>query len=345
MYIIIKQDANNKNVYTKLSTKVVSMSSGDDITTKLQRNEYFYSTMPSTLKKKSFILRKAEKSNTQMDIEYFNSNPNSKITLNNYADTIDYEKNTTTIEKETYANGRYLISVRMQASQTDTIVLTIFNTVNNLRYLEETKESVYMIKYKTSTGVIKHFTLHDTIEITKNTKEFKGTINSTMEITSEEKEIVHSNTLYTINIYPLEENKNVDYYNKLILADTPINTLMIKGNDSAKITFTVPTDVSLDKEYIVVVQANVFDGDNSEHLLYMPVKTAKGKDPDPVEPVTPKQTDWKKIIIIIGCICLGTLLIIGMLCLYRWCKKNSKKGNLEKDYKKIQELNNAELTY
>ena len=254
------------------------------------------------------------------------------ITIN-YKNATDLNKNATftTI----YKNGKFLYTIDVNGTTTKELLFTIFNKKTNLRSENDTVDPEYIIQYKTSQNPILHYSLEGNLTLTKTNKILKGQFNSVKD----GKNAIHANTLYTISLfaYNKEKDKDITKYNKLQLTEIPIKTSLVKGTDAAITNFEIG-DLDTNSEFIVTVQANAMKGEASELLVYPPGTTITT-----IVPENKKNNTWKYVIIG-DSIVLVALLLAGLF-LWKKGRKHGGNGTLEKEYKKIKELDNQELTY
>ena len=329
LFITIKP---NNQTYSELATKVTAMPIGDEkISITIPKNEYYTSTMPSALTKQTLTLRKGVEEDTTMDIEYASSE-DLPITIN-YQGATELDKNATFTT--VYQNGKFIYTIDVNGTKTKEVLFTIFNKKTNLRSdSNNATEPSYIIQYKTSQNKINHYQISGGLTFNKTKNYFNGQFNSVKDSNNN----VHANTLYTVSLFPYENGKEPTAYNKLQITETPIATILVKGSQNETTTFSIENQASFDKEYIVSVQANAMEGEASELLVYPPGVTSTNNAPG-----KGGNNMWKYIIIG-GSIVLVALVLAGLFLLKK-SRKHRGNGTLEKEYKKIQELNNEELTY
>ena len=329
LFVTIKPD---NQVYSQVATKVTALPIGDEkISVTIPKNEYYTSTMPSTLTKQTLMLRKGVEEDTTMDIEYAQSE-DLQITIN-YQGATELDKNATFTT--VYQNGKFIYTIDVNGTTTKEVLFTIFNKKTNLRTDNNATEPEYIIQYKTSQNKINHYQISGNFKFNKTSNYFNGHFNSVKDSNN----AVHANTLYTVSLFAYEKGKDLTLYNKLHISETPITTLLIKGTSDETTQFSFGDGYDKDY-YIVSVQANAMEGEASELLVYPAAVTTNSPD----TPGEGGNNNIWKYIIIGGSIVLVALLLVGLFLLKK-SRKHRGNGTLEKEYKKIQELDNNELTY
>jgi hypothetical protein len=269
LYIKINPVAENVHNYTQVSTISSIFPINVDIIS-IPNNEYYYGEMGGNKHIEIFSLMKKSVYHVIMDIEYSNYNKEdfgfSLNPVDKWNTKVDYYQNSSYLDivERVENSGRVILTV--DSSVFNELHFAIFrkNSTKRDKKAFERKDN-FVIKYRSSTTYIPHFTVHNptlNIEINKNI----ANINATYPKHSNNQFLL-TNTRFTLKLYRKEDYNDISELNTFSPKIEPVytNSNFNHSNTLHVIFNNIPYD---EKGYYVTLEAVGMDATSSELLLY-----------------------------------------------------------------------------
>ena len=269
LYIKINPVAENVHNYTQVSTISSIFPINVDIIS-IPNNEYYYGEMGGNKHIEIFSLMKKSVYHVIMDIEYSNYNKEdfgfSLNPVDKWNTKVDYYQNSSYLDivERVENSGRVILTV--DSSVFNELHFAIFrkNSTKRDKKAFERKDN-FVIKYRSSTTYIPHFTVHNptlNIEINKNI----ANINATYPKHSNNQFLL-TNTRFTLKLYRKEDYNDISELNTFSPKIEPVYTNSNFNHSNTLHVFfnNIPYD---EKGYYVTLEAVGMDTTSSELLLY-----------------------------------------------------------------------------